>query len=98
KRLQAAAAADFVVALYNPKSQTRTTQIAIAQGIFAAHRPPDTPVAIVRSAYRPTETIILTTVAAMLSHPIDMLTTVIIGNRTTRLYADKMITPRGYIV
>lgn len=98
KRLQAAAEADFVVALYNPKSQKRTEQIAIAQRLFAQHRAPDTPVAIVRSAYRPTETIILTTVAEMLHQPIDMLTTVIIGNRSTRLYAGKLITPRGYRV
>jgi cobalt-precorrin 5A hydrolase/precorrin-3B C17-methyltransferase len=98
KRLRAAAAADFVVALYNPKSQKRTEQIAIAQQIFAQYRLPATPVAIVRSAYRPTESITLTTVAEMLQHPIDMLTTVIIGNRSTRIYADQLITPRGYPV
>jgi cobalt-precorrin 5A hydrolase/precorrin-3B C17-methyltransferase len=98
KRLQAAAAADFVIALYNPKSQQRTQQIAIAQQLLAQHRPPETPVAIVQSAYRPQEQIILTTVAAMLNHPIDMLTTVIIGNRHTRLYQNKLITPRGYSI
>jgi cobalt-precorrin 5A hydrolase/precorrin-3B C17-methyltransferase len=98
QRLQAAAAADFVVALYNPKSQTRTQQIAIAQGYFAQHRSPETPVALVRAAYRPEEHITLTTVADMLHHPIDMLTTVIIGNRSTRLYQGKIITPRGYEV
>ena len=98
KRLQAAAEADFVVALYNPKSQKRTEQIAIAQRIFAQHRSPETPVAIVHSAYRPQEQIILTTVSAMLSQPIDMLTTIIIGNRNTRTYRNKLITPRGYII
>jgi len=97
-RLRAAAAADFVVALYNPKSQKRTEQIAIAQRIFAEHRAPDTPVAIVQSAYRPTERITLTTIADMLSQSIDMVTTVIIGNRSTRLYRGKLITPRGYSV
>ena len=98
KRLWAAAEADFVVALYNPKSQKRTEQIAIAQRIFAQHRTMETPVAIVQSAYRSTETIILTTVADMLSHPINMLTTIIIGNRSTRLQSGKLITPRGYEV
>ncbi|NEQ42024.1 MAG: precorrin-3B C(17)-methyltransferase [Leptolyngbya sp. SIOISBB] len=98
KRLQAAAAADFVIALYNPKSQKRTEQIAIAQQILAQHRDPETPVAIVRSAYRPTEAILLTTLADLLDQPIDMLTTVIIGNRSTQLYAGKLITPRGYRV
>lgn len=98
RRLAAAAAADFVVALYNPKSQKRTGQIAQAQGILARHRSPTTPVAIVQSAYRPTEQIAVTTLEDMLNQPIDMLTTVIIGNRSTRLYAGKLITPRGYTV
>ncbi|MEO1093927.1 MAG: precorrin-3B C(17)-methyltransferase [Cyanobacteria bacterium J06638_28] len=96
KRLQAAAAADFVVALYNPKSQKRTEQIAVAQRLLAQYRLPETPVALVQSAYRSTEHITLTTVADMLNHPIDMLTIVIIGNRSTRLYAGKILTPRGY--
>ncbi|MEM9815705.1 MAG: precorrin-3B C(17)-methyltransferase [Cyanobacteria bacterium P01_D01_bin.6] len=96
QRLQAAAAADFVIALYNPKSQKRTEQIAIAQHILTQHRYPETPVAIVRSAYRPAEKIILTTLEDMLSYPIDMLTTVIIGNRSTQCYAGQLITPRGY--
>lgn len=97
-RLQAAAEADFVIALYNPKSQKRTEQIAIAQRLIAQQRSPETPVAIVRSAYRPTESITLTTLAEMLAHPIDMLSTVLIGNRSTHLYAGKLITPRGYRV
>ncbi|MDB9525445.1 precorrin-3B C(17)-methyltransferase [Oscillatoria sp. CS-180] len=96
KRLHAAATADFVVALYNPRSQKRIEQIAIAQRIFAQHRQPNTPVAIVRSVYRPEEAIVLTTVTDMLSYPIDMLTTVIIGNRSTRIYGNTVITPRGY--
>lgn len=97
KRLIAAAQADFVVALYNPKSQTRTEQIAIAQGIFLQYRAPTTPVALVRSAYRPDETVTLTTLAELLTQPIDMLTTVLIGNQSTRRYADWLITPRGYL-
>ncbi|MBF2029440.1 MAG: precorrin-3B C(17)-methyltransferase [Oscillatoriales cyanobacterium C42_A2020_001] len=97
KRLTAAAQADFVVALYNPKSQTRTEQIAIAQRIFQQYRDATTPVAIVRAAYRLDEQIILTTLAEFLHHPIDMLTTVLIGNQSTRTYANWMITPRGYL-
>jgi cobalt-precorrin 5A hydrolase / precorrin-3B C17-methyltransferase len=96
KRLNAAAAADFVVALYNPKSQTRTEQIAIAQQIFQQHRSPETPVAIVRSAYRDDEHITLTTLDQFLNFEIDMLTTVLIGNSQTRSYQNWMITPRGY--
>jgi len=97
KRLLAAAQADFVVALYNPKSQTRTEQIAIAQRIFLQYRSPQTPVALVRSAYRSDETVTLSTLAEFLTHPVDMLTTVLIGNQSTRRHADWMITPRGYL-
>jgi cobalt-precorrin 5A hydrolase/precorrin-3B C17-methyltransferase len=96
KRLEAAAQADFVVALYNPKSKTRTEQIAIAHGIFMAHRSPDTPVAVVKSVYRPDETIHRTTLGALLEAPIDMLTVVLIGNQSTQRHGPWLITPRGY--
>ncbi|NJM90313.1 MAG: precorrin-3B C(17)-methyltransferase [Hydrococcus sp. RU_2_2] len=97
KRLEAAAVGDFVTALYNPRSQTRTQQIVIAQQIFLKYRHPNTPVAIVQSAYRPDEQITLTTLEEMLEYSIDMLTTVLIGNCSTRTYADWIITPRGYL-
>lgn len=96
KRLEAAAAADFVVALYNPKSKTRTEQIATAHGIFMAHRPPETPVAVVKSVYRPDEVIHRTNLGAMLEAPIDMLTVVLIGNASTQRHGPWLITPRGY--
>jgi cobalt-precorrin 5A hydrolase / precorrin-3B C17-methyltransferase len=98
KRLEAAAVGDFVTALYNPRSQTRTQQIITARQIFLKHRHPNTPVAIVRSVYRPDEQIVLTTLEEMLEYPIDMLTTVLIGNSSTRTYADWIITPRGYCI
>jgi len=97
KRLTAAAQADFVTALYNPRSQTRTQQIATATAIFLKYRDPMTPIAIVRSAYRPDEQITLTTLEKLLETPIDMLTTVLIGNQSTRTHEDWMITPRGYL-
>jgi cobalt-precorrin 5A hydrolase/precorrin-3B C17-methyltransferase len=97
KRLTAAAQADFITALYNPRSQTRTQQIATARDIFLKYRDPMTPVAIVRAAYRQDEQITLTTLAKLLEAPIDMLTTVLIGNQSTRTYEDWMITPRGYL-
>ncbi|HSM80240.1 MAG TPA: precorrin-3B C(17)-methyltransferase, partial [Nodosilinea sp.] len=96
KRLEAAAQADFVVALYNPKSKTRTEQIATAHGILMAHRPPETPVAVVKSVYRPDETIYRTTLGELLAAPIDMLTVVLIGNRSTQRHGPWLITPRGY--
>ncbi|NEO85885.1 MAG: precorrin-3B C(17)-methyltransferase [Spirulina sp. SIO3F2] len=98
QRLKAAAQGDFVTALYNPRSHQRQIQIVTAQSIFLAHRNPATPVALVRSAYRADESMILTTLGEMLTHPIDMLTTVLIGNSNTRNYANWLITPRGYQV
>ena len=97
KRLTAAAQADFITALYNPKSQTRTQQLATATAIFLQYRDPNTPVAIVRSAYRPDEQITLTTLDKLLDTNVDMLTTVLIGNQTTRTHNNWMITPRGYL-
>jgi cobalt-precorrin 5A hydrolase / precorrin-3B C17-methyltransferase len=96
KRLTAAAQADFVTALYNPRSQTRTQQLAIARAIFLQYRDPNTPVAVVHSAYRDDEQITITTLEKLLEASVDMLTTVLIGNSNTRNYAEWMITPRGY--
>ena len=96
KRIDAAGAADFVIALYNPKSGRRTKQIEEAQRILLTYRNPDTPVGLVKSAYRDREEVIMTTLAEMLDHEIGMLTTVVIGNSTTFFYDGLMITPRGY--
>lgn len=96
KRMEAAAMADFVIALYNPRSGRRTRQIVEAQRILLQYRSPHTPVGLVKSAYRETQHITMTTLADMLNHDIGMLTTVVIGNSTTFFYDNKMITPRGY--
>lgn len=96
KRLHAAAEADFVVALYNPKSSKRVRQIEEAQEIFLKYRSPDTPVGIVKSAMREGESIVLSTISDMLTHPIGMLTTILIGNSQTRIFQNRMVTPRGY--
>lgn len=96
QRLKAAAMADFVTAIYNPRSKTRTDQIAIARDIFLTYRDPNTPVAIVKDAYRSTQEINVTTLDKMLEGRIDMLTTVLIGNSNTREHAKWLITPRGY--
>ncbi len=97
QRLRAAAAGDFIIALYNPKSKSRTTQIVFARDTLLQHRNPDTPVALARALYRSDEQIVLTTLGDMLEHTIDMLTTVIIGNRSSRVHAGWFITPRGYL-
>ncbi|GGA47600.1 precorrin-3B C(17)-methyltransferase [Okeania sp. KiyG1] len=96
KRLNAVAMADFVVALYNPKSQKRTEQLVKAVNIFLEYRKPETPVAIVRSVYRENEEITLTSLDKLLEFSIDMLTVILIGNESTGIYNNWMITPRGY--
>ncbi|ERT08004.1 precorrin-3B C17-methyltransferase [Lyngbya aestuarii BL J] len=97
KRLKAAAMADFVCALYNPRSRSRTEQLSQAQMIFLQFRSPQTPVALVRSAYRDDEQITLTTLEELTEVSVDMLTTVLIGNQSTTFHQNWMITPRGYL-
>jgi adenosylcobyric acid synthase len=97
RRLKAAASADFVVALYNPRSKGRVTQIEEAAAILIAARGPAVPVGIVRNACRDGEESIVTTLGEMLSHNIDMFSIVIVGNKSTRFSSDgRIITPRGY--
>ncbi len=96
ERIEAAARADYVIALYNPKSGRRTQQIVETQKILLRHRRADTPVGIVKSGLRHGQRVVQTTLADMLSHEIGMLTTILIGNSTTFTYEGLMITPRGY--
>lgn len=96
KRLMAAAEADFVIVVVNPKSQRRDWQYSRIQEILLRHRAPETPAGIVRNAYRPEQSITLTTIARMHEVPVDMFTTVIVGNSRTRRFQSAMVTPRGY--
>ena len=96
KRLEAVASADFVLAIYNPKSKKRTEQIVKAREILLKYRDPQTPVGIVTAATRENETIVLTTLADMLDCEIGMQSTVMVGNSQTYIWNEKMVTPRGY--
>jgi len=96
RRLEAAAIGDFVVALYNPASGRRQRQIVEARNILAGHRPTTTPVALVKSAYRKKQTVVLTDLDGMLEYEIGMLTTVIVGSTQTRVHDGRIFTPRGY--
>lgn len=98
KRIKAAAEGDFVMCVYNPKSNERVQQIEWFANIVLQHRKPETPVAIVKNAMRDKSAVTLTTLADMLSHPVDMTTTLIIGNSQTYISNGKMITPRGYTI
>ncbi len=96
KRIEAAASADFVIGLYNPASGRRTRQIVDAQAIIRRHREGNTPVALVKSAYRDMEQVVLTNLDTFLDYEIGMLTTVIIGSSNTFMFEGYMVTPRGY--
>lgn len=96
RRIEAAAGADFVIALYNPASGRRTRQIVEAHDIIARHRLGTTPVALVKSAYRKLEQKVLTDLDHFLEYEIGMLTTVIVGSSNTFLFEGYMVTPRGY--
>jgi cobalt-precorrin 5A hydrolase/precorrin-3B C17-methyltransferase len=96
-RVRAAALGDFVISLYNPRSKGRDWQLGKVQKILLEHRPPDTPVGIVRDAYRPTQGVVVTDLASLRPEDVDMLTLVLVGNSQTRLVAGKMVTPRGYM-
>ena len=96
KRLEAAAAGDFVVALYNPRSKGRDWQLAKAQELLLAGRPGTTPVALARQLGRPEEQVSLHTLGDLPIEQVDMLTLVLVGNSTSRTQDGRMVTPRGY--
>lgn len=96
KRIEAAAASDYVIVLYNPKSHKRVEHIHEAQKIIQKHRSGDTPVGVVKNALRPGEEMWLSNLANFTQLPIDMFTVVIIGNSQSKKSQNWMITPRGY--
>jgi cobalt-precorrin 5A hydrolase / precorrin-3B C17-methyltransferase len=96
ERVRAAAEADFVVSLYNPRSKGRDWQLGKAREILLEHRSPDTPVGIVRDAYRDGQEVILTDLGSLRPESVDMLTIVVIGSSRTEIRAGRMVTPRGY--
>ncbi|MER7334301.1 MULTISPECIES: precorrin-3B C(17)-methyltransferase [unclassified Micromonospora] len=96
RRVAAAAEGDFVALLYNPRSRARDWQLGAALEVFAAHRPPDTPVGVVRNASRPDERVHLATLADFDPELVDMYSVVVVGSSQTRVVAGRMVTPRGY--
>lgn len=96
RRLEAAAGADFVIGLYNPASGRRTKQIVRAQEVIRRHRGGQTPVALVKSAYRDLENVVLTDLDSFLEHEIRMLSTVLVGSSNSFVFEGYMVTPRGY--
>lgn len=100
KRLEAAAAGDFVIAFYNPVSKRRRTLLAEGRDILLKHRPGDTPVMLASSLGRPEEEIRYRRLDELDVDEVDMLTVVLVGSSQSRLAAlgegPRMYTPRGY--
>ena len=95
-RLRAAAAADFALALYNPRSQRRTWQLDAARRILLEHRPASTPVAVVTDATRGNEQVHVTTLAHLDPAATGMTSCVLVGASSTRVVDGRVVTPRGY--
>ena len=96
QRVRAAAQGDFVLLCYNPRSAKRDWQLGRALELLAEHRPPTTPVAVVRNASRPDQSAILTTLAEFDPTVVDMFSLVVVGASQTRIVGGRMVTPRGY--
>ena len=96
KRIKAAASADFITAIYNPKSEGRYWQLYRLIEIFLQERDPQTPVGFVRQAGREEQEVTITSLADFDPEHVDMFTVILIGNSQTYQFENKMITPRGY--
>ena len=96
KRIKAAAEADFVTAVYNPKSHGRYWELYRLKELFLKYRDSDTPVGYVRQAGREEQKVTLTTLGSFDPEDVDMFTVVIIGNSQTYSFEEHMVTPRGY--
>lgn len=96
KRIAAAASADFITAVYNPKSEGRYWQLYRLVELFLRERDPQTPVGFVRQAGREEQAVTVTTLGAFDPEQVDMFTVILIGNSQTYQFEGKMITPRGY--
>ena len=96
RRIKAAAAGDFVTAVYNPKSHGRYWQLYRLQELFLNYRSAETPLGYVRQAGRDEQTVCVTTLSAFNPEEVDMFTVIIIGNSQSYIADGKIITPRGY--
>ena len=98
KRLDCAAAADFVICLYNPSSHKRKDYLQRACDIVLRHASPETVCGIAKNIGREGEGIEVLTLRELRDTPVDMFSTVFIGNSQTKMIDGKMVTPRGYTI
>ena len=95
-RARQLAQADLVVSLYNVQSKTRQEGVYRILRLFLEEKAATTWCGVVRNAYRPGQEAYICTLAELLEHRFDMLTTIIVGNRFTRRKGNFIFTPRGY--
>lgn len=98
KRLKLSADADMVICLYNPSSIKRSDYLQKACDIMLEYKAEDTNCGYVRNIGREEESYKLCTLKELRDTKVDMFTTVIIGNETTQIINNKLVTPRGYKV
>ena len=96
KRLDAVAAADLAIAIYNPASQSRRAQLADAREILLRHRAPDTPVVVGRAVGTDEQSVQVSTLAELDLDAIDMRCLLIVGSSQTRVVNGRVFTPRRY--
>lgn len=96
KRIELSSEADMVICLYNPRSKTRVRQLPRAVELMLKHKDGNTPVGIVKDAYRENQVVYTTTLDSIDYGDIDMRTVIIVGNKTSYINDGKIITPRGY--
>jgi precorrin-3B C17-methyltransferase len=95
-RLQAVASAGLVTVLYNPRSKRRTRQLEEAVEIFLTSRAAETPVGVVTAAGTAEQSLVVTDLGHLLQQDVGMRSVVIVGNATTRLVDQWLVTARGY--
>jgi len=101
RRIEAAAAGDFAIAIYNPASRSRRQQLADARDLLLAHRAPETPVVVGRAVGTPGQQVTVTTLGGLDPDQVDMQCLLIVGSSQTRILrggtrAARVITPRRY--
>jgi precorrin-3B C17-methyltransferase len=97
RRLVAVASAGLALALYNPRSRTRTWQLARVLELLRAHRPPGTPVGVVTDAARPGQRVELTTLAELDPDTVTMRTVLVVSGDTGRLVGPWLVADRANV-
>ncbi len=95
-RLSGAAAADLVLAIYNPASASRTWQVAAMRDLLLEHRDAGTPVVIGRDVSGPQESVAVVRLADLDPARVDMRCLLIVGSSQTQWYGETVFTPRRY--